>query len=86
MEGDSKPIMETLQERNSSPDWKLTPVLEEINSIASNFTCIFLWINREANSAADYLAKWAARSNFSGFTVIGDLLTHVGDIIFSKLI
>ena len=86
VEGDCKPIMEALQKGNSSPDWKLTPVLEDIRSKASNSNCSFAWINRDRNLAADALAKWAASSNFVGFPSFGELPTPVGNSIFSDLI
>ena len=41
VEGDCKPVMEALSEGNSSPDWKLTPILEEISSIATTLFCFF---------------------------------------------
>ena len=86
VEGDCKPIMEALSEGNSSPDWKLMPVFEEINSIASKFSCYFSWINRDANYAADSLAKWTASSNFVGFPVRSFyIISHFG-ILYYKFI
>ena len=61
-ESDSKVLVDCISMNDSAQNWKIAPIISKINhSTTLNGRAVWLWVHREANSAADLVASLVVR-------------------------